>query len=74
MYTVKELIEKLQAFPQNLPVMYVSAEGREGEYIPVFRVDTGHLSNQNTDGDPDFYWNPDEKDGNPIGEILLLNP
>lgn len=60
--TVAQLILLLQRMPdQDMPVMVVNNGGRHNEYQKIGVVGTGHLREQNADGDPDDYWNEQDE-------------
>jgi len=69
MDTVGELIEKLKTFPSDMPVRICQKDGcRDGEFWSINSVDKKHLKMQNTDGDPEEYWN-DPKDLDPEDKL-----
>lgn len=54
--TVKELKTQLEHFPDEMEVMIKIPEGRAGEYASA-GLSEGNLKDQNTDGDPEYYYN-----------------
>ena len=90
-HTVNSLLRELQDFVEHghgdeLVVMNIPPRARPGEYVPITVVQTGHLRDQNTDGDPELHWtspaeiasDPDffgdypRNDGGHDGKVVLV--
>lgn len=60
--TVKDVLEAFSKFPLDMPVrIAANGECRDNEYYSVSSVNESHITNQNTDGDPDEYYHKDDK-------------